>query len=90
MFGRIVACLALLTGLAVAGTPANASVAEVLNCEIGIAADSSEQQSDQQHACHHDEGGDRVEEGDRAPRPADRSRRTMRPPVLYGIDRAYE
>ena len=36
MLTRLLACLALLTGLAAAGTPANAAYAQALSAEVGI------------------------------------------------------
>lgn len=90
MFGRFLACLALLTGLAAVGTPANASVVEALNCEIGFSADAADVQSDDGRRCDHEDAGCGADEADKAKQPAKRSKRVIRPPVLYGIDRAYE
>ena len=36
MLTRLLACLALITGLAAAGTPANAAYAQALSAEVGI------------------------------------------------------
>lgn len=90
MFGRFLACIALLTGLAAVGTSANAAVADTLDCEIGVVLDAAKDAADDVSQCHHD----RAEEGskgeDKAKKPARRPGRLIRPPVLYGIDRAYE
>lgn len=90
MLGRFLTCLALLTGLAAFGAPANASVLEALNCEIGVAADTAEDHADDRRPCREDESSSRPDEADRADKPAKRVKRVLRPPVLFGIDRAYE
>lgn len=90
MIARLLACLVLFTGLAAVGTPASASVTEALSCEIGVAADAMEGSVDDRRACHHEDAGNHADEADKTQKPAKRTRRVLRPPVLYGIDRAYE
>jgi hypothetical protein len=91
MTRHIFALLALLTGLAAFGSPAQASLAEVLACDASIAASASDDaaRSDQGHG----EGlpASRVAAcaGEPAPRvPA--APASLRLPVLMGIERAYE
>ena len=90
MFGRFLACLALLTGLVAVSAPAHASIADMLDCEIGVTADMADASGDDRRTCHRDEAGSQADEGDKSQKPAKRARRVVRPPVLYGIDRAYE
>lgn len=87
---QLIAFLALLTGLAAIGTPAHASVADALTCEIGVSAHAMDGTAAERTECHHDEAhAPNKGPGDDA-RPAKRQKRVYRPPVLFGVDRAYE
>ena len=90
MFGRFLACIALLTGLVAAGTPASASVAESIDCEIGVVLDAAKDTAADTSSCQHEHGEEASKGEDRAKLPARKPTRLLRPPVLYGVDRAYE
>jgi len=85
------ALLALLTGLAALGSPAQASLAEVLACDSSITAaagleDSGSETAPDRPAPKTPRESRKVELPERrAPLPA-----VLRPPVLMGIERAYE
>lgn len=87
---QLIAFLALLTGLAALGTPAHASVVEALSCEIGVAADEVEGAQQEHPNCEGDESHAPGKGRDDADRPLKKPKRLMRPPVLFGVDRAYE
>lgn len=90
MLRRLLACLALITGLAAIGAPTHASVAEAVSLEIGSSIFASEASAEDRSEC--------PDETARAPRkdpgkveaPGPKNRRIIKPPVLFGIDRAYE
>lgn len=90
MLRRMLACIALLTGLVAVSAPAQASLTGMLDCEIGVTVDAADNSGDVNRSCHHDEAGSQADEADKVQKPAKRARRVVRPPVLYGIDRAYE
>ncbi|MFZ9394687.1 MAG: hypothetical protein ACO25F_01330 [Erythrobacter sp.] len=90
MLRRFFACLALLTGLIAVGTPANASISDILNCEIGVAADAENDDVEDRRPCPAEEAGNRAEDPGKDDKPAKRAKRVVRPPVLYGVDRALE
>ncbi|MFN3989428.1 MAG: hypothetical protein ACK4IS_04135 [Erythrobacter sp.] len=88
------AFLALLTGLAAFGTPAEASLAEVLACDASIAASASDDaaRSEQGHFAL----GESLPANPRGalastPAPSvSAGSASLRLPVLMGIERAYE
>jgi hypothetical protein len=85
------ALLALLTGLAAFGAPAQASLAEALACDASIAASACDDtaRSDQGHAERLPASRVAACAGEPAPRvPA--APASLRLPVLMGIERAYE
>lgn len=90
MLRRFLACLALLTGLVAVGAPANASIVTSLDCEIGMAADSADDAADERRTCHHDSEHEADHDEDKQSKPAKRNKRVIRPPVLFGVDRAFE
>ena len=90
MYGRFLACIALLTGLAAVGAPANASVAETIDCEIGVILDAAKDTAEDAGSCHHDRAEEASKGEDKAKKPVRRPGPLLRPPVLYGVDRAYE
>ena len=85
------ALLALLTGLAALGSPAHASLAEVLTCDSSIAVaagyeNSGSETAPERPAPATPRESRKVELPERrAPLPA-----ALRPPVLMGVERAYE
>lgn len=90
MFRRILACLALLSGLAVIGAPANASLGEQLACETGISAKASDSATQDCRAREQRQirrfAATPVIARQLAPRP-----RYLAPsPVITGVDRALE
>lgn len=87
---QLLALLALLTGLAALGTPAHASVVEALSCEIGVSAHEVEGTQQERPDCDGDEAHAPGKGKDDTDRPAKKSKRIIRPPVLFGVDRAYE
>ena len=90
MFGRFLACIALLTGLVAVSTPASASMLQSMNCEIGVAADKAEDSANDRRVCPDDHDSLSAEDPGKTDKPERRTKRIIRPPVLYGIDRAYE
>lgn len=91
MLRRLLACFALLTGLVAVAAPSQASVSDMLDCEIGIAIDATEDQSEIDQDCHH--GREKAEDSDKKDKvrkPVKRLKRVLRLPVLYGVDRAHE
>ena len=92
MLRRLLACFALLTGLVAVTSPAHASVSNLLDCEIGITIDAADEKADDRRVCHHNhDDADEADESDKARNsPAKRSKRVLRLPVLYGVERAHE
>lgn len=90
MLRRFFACLALLTGLVAVGAPANASIVDVLNCEVGVAADTADDSAEERRSCPVEDAGNRADDPGKDDKPAKRAKRVVRPPVLYGVDRALE
>ncbi len=91
MTRHILALLALLTGLAAIGSPAQASLAEVLACDSSIAATTGEDASGGENLAAQPAPATlresrEVEAPARRPAPP----RALRLPVLMGIERAYE
>jgi hypothetical protein len=85
------AFLALLSGLAAFGTPAQASLAEVLACDSSIAASASVDAA--RSEASHVESPPATISASRASEPAATTRPEpagLRLPVLMGIERAYE
>lgn len=90
MFRRLLTCLALITGLAAAGAPANAAMIEVLSEQVGASSVSSQSGNSELVEC--------------AAQPLSSPRKTDRwavctscqhaaiviPTTYIGIDRAYE
>lgn len=89
MFRRLLACLVLLTGLAAVAAPGSASIVEEVTCEAGVAL-GDEQADISANAVCRDSGTETRREPEKSPAPAKRTRPVIRPPVLFGIDRAYE
>ena len=91
MLRRLLACFALLTGLVAVTSPAHASVANLLDCEIGITIDAADEKADDSRVCHHNaDEAEESDDGSKARKPAKRSKRVLRLPVLYGVERAHE
>ena len=90
MTRRLLALIAFLTGLAALAAPANASVFDAIDCEVGVAADADGFDATEDSMCS-DSGvdGTKREPGKKAA-PNKRAKRVFRPPVLFGIDRAHE
>ncbi|WP_374405819.1 hypothetical protein [Pelagerythrobacter sp.] len=90
MLTRLLACLALITGLAAAGTPASAAYAQALSAQVGDSA--TETQPGKAQRC------DAAARKGRVPAKADPARecRPRKPVVIYiptvqfGPDRAFE
>jgi hypothetical protein len=85
------ALLALLTGLAALGSPAQASLAEALECDSSIAAAAGDETSGSESVTVQAvpaslKATRKVEAPERRPTPP----RVLRLPVLMGIERAYE
>ncbi len=87
---QLIAFLALLTGLAALGAPAQASITDVINHDFGVSADAetnracdrvtpASEPEKQVSKCK------KMKKRRKAPVPA-----ALRMPVLMGIDRAYE
>ncbi|XUU60393.1 hypothetical protein ACRAQ6_12640 [Erythrobacter sp. HA6-11] len=87
---QLLALLALLTGLAALGTPAHASVVDALSCEIGASAHDHDGTTQERAACEDDKVNAPTKGPAEAQKPVKKTVRVIRPPVLFGIDRAYE
>jgi hypothetical protein len=85
------ALLALLTGLAALGSPAQASLAEVLACNFSIAAAAGEEATGSENAAVQPAPTTlRESRAVAAPAPRPVRPEVLRLPVLMGIERAYE
>ncbi len=90
MFRRLLTCLALITGLAAAGAPANAAVMDALSEQVSASAAPCQQASNAQCEC--------VVQPSTSPSKGDPIKvcKTRKPVVVYiptihfGADRAYE
>lgn len=90
MLRRLLACLALITGLAAIGAPTHASITEAVRLEAGSGIFSSESATEDRNECP-DEASRAVRRDPGKAEPQDRrNRRIIKPPVLFGVDRAYE
>ncbi|KUO51396.1 MAG: hypothetical protein APF82_11205 [Sphingomonadales bacterium BRH_c42] len=89
MLRRLLACLVLVTGLAAVAAPGSAAAIEDVACEAGLSSDT-EQAADSVLAVCRDSGAETRREPEKSSAPAKRTRPVVRPPVLFGIDRAYE
>ena len=90
MLRRLLACLALITGIAAIGAPTHASPAEAVSLEAGSSIFGTEASVEDRAECP-DEGTvtSRKDPGKSQPE-GRKNRRIIRPPVLYGVDRAHE
>ncbi|WFL76850.1 hypothetical protein P7228_12715 [Altererythrobacter arenosus] len=91
MLRRLLACLALLTGLAAIGSPVSPAMAEALTGQVGQSVVAAQAESGQKCVCDSRTatGPDSEKCADRNPAP----RKTIRiyiPTVQFGADRAYE
>jgi hypothetical protein len=91
MTRHILALLALLTGLATLGSPAQASLAEALACNSSIAAAAGEETSGSESVAAQPAPAT-LQETRQIEAPASRpaAPASLRLPVLMGIERAYE
>jgi len=91
MTRRLLALLALLTGLVALGGPAQASLAEALACSSSISAMSADERSAKESVAAQPApstiSATRAAEAACPPPPVPE---TLRLPVLMGIERAYE
>ena len=90
MLRRILACFALVTGLTAIGAPVNASIVEALQCEIGVTADAHDDNAEERRICEEETAKNPRRERGETTKPAKRSKRYIRPPILFGVDRAHE
>lgn len=90
MIGRMLAFIALLTGLVAVNAPAHGAMVDALEYEIGVAVDAADDSADDRRPCRYGESGSYADEADKTEKPSQRRRVVLCPPVLYGIDRAYE
>jgi hypothetical protein len=91
MTRHILALLALLTGLAAFGSPAQASLAEALSCNSSIAAASGEEASGSVSAAAQPAPTTLKQTREvEAPESRPAAPASLRLPVLMGIERAYE
>lgn len=91
MTRHILAFLALLTGLAAFGSPAQASLAEALDCGSSIsAAAGNEVAGSESVAVQRAPATISATRAAEAPRHAPAKPEALRLPVLMGIERAYE
>ena len=91
MTRHILALLALLSGLAAFGSPAQASLVEALACGSSIAAAAGDEAAScESVAVQPAPATISATRAVEAPRPAPAKPDTLRLPVLMGIERAYE
>jgi len=90
MLRRLLTFLALLTGLTAIAAPANASVVEALTCEISASAHQVDAKTEVQDECPGEEAKRGPKDPGKGIEPGKRQRRVAKPPVLFGVDRAYE
>ncbi len=90
MLRRLLACIALISGLAAIGAPAHASVAQAVSLEAGSGVLSSDTVQDERIECADDSARPSRSDPGKAASPNQRSRQIVRPPVLFGVDRAHE
>lgn len=91
MTRHIFALLALLTGLAAIGSPAQASLAEALSCDASIAANATDEGARGEVVRVESLRADpRANLGAKPALPAEPAPTALRLPVLMGIERAYE
>ncbi|MDP5103435.1 MAG: hypothetical protein NWP98_05880 [Erythrobacter sp.] len=91
MTRHILALLALLTGLAAFGSPAQASLTEALACNSSIAAAAGEETSGIESAPVQTAPTTLSQSREvEAPESCPATPRALRLPVLMGIERAYE
>ena len=91
MTRRFLAFLALLTGLVAFGGPAQASLVEALACGSSIAAAAGDECTGSEHVAVQSVPTTVHESRDiAAPQSRPARPRTLRLPVLMGIERAYE
>lgn len=90
MLRRLLACLALITGLAAVAAPASATLAEVFCCESSISAGAAEDGAEKRGGCPEQDRAGPANVASATEKPARRAKRLIHPPVLYGVDRAYE
>ena len=91
MTRHLLALIALLTGLAALGSPAQASLAEALACGSSIAATAGDSaQHDETVAAQPVPATIHATRAIEAPAAAPARPKALRLPVLMGIERAYE
>lgn len=91
MTRHILALLALLTGLAALGSPAQASLVEALTCNSSIAASAGEEASSSESLSVRPSPTTLRESREvEAPQGRPATPLALRLPVLMGIERAYE
>ena len=87
---RLLACLALLTGLAAIGTPANAAVADALTAQVGVSKAAPGTPATERCECATQRG---TAPGKREQAPQCKQRRPVVitiPTIQFGPDRALE
>lgn len=90
MLRRLLACLALITGLAAAGAPAHASMAEALNAQLEMAQRSEEPAKSEETPCAERQRQQR-QRGEKVTRCRPSETVTIYiPTVQFGPDRALE
>ena len=90
MLRRLLACLALITGLAAVGAPASAMLGEALCCETSVSGGATETRTEQHGDCPERQRAMRADAAAAPEKPATRANRLIHRPVLFGVDRAYE
>ena len=90
MLRRLLACLALLTGLAAIGAPANATVADALTAQVGVSKTAPSTPATERCECSIQRG---TVPGKREQGPQCKQRRPIVitiPTIQFGPDRALE
>lgn len=90
MLRRLLACLALITGLAAIGAPTHASPAEAVSLEAGSSIFGTETSAEDRAVCPDESVATSRKDPGKGQPQGRKYRRIVRPPVLYGVDRAHE
>lgn len=90
MLRRLLACLALLTGLAAIGTPANAAVADALSAQVGVSKSAPSAPSTERCECAPERSAASGKRSASARSKAQRPVVITIPTIHFGADRAHE
>lgn len=90
MIGRLLTCLALITGLAAAGAPANAAAMDVLSEQVSASSAASTAGKSAQIECAAQPASSPTKGDQMMVHTAHQSAAIVIPTIYIGVDRAYE